>query len=282
MKKKSFQKKKNSKKFTELTIPSTTKRDKDEVEIPYIPKIKISFDETENGYTTPPITPTKHIDTLKLRESPSGSPMPSNSPNFLSYLNYMDVIHLNEDTEGEISEEEEKDNKKNKNQTDYEKVYNFIFIPFEVEKFLFFGLILCLDSFLYYFTYFPLRLISTFFFVIFSKFKLRNSQIIDFTKFLLIVINCIIMFSLLDYSKSYHWVRGESALKLYVFYNLLEVMERLCCSFGEDIQSALHNTILQRKSFHIFFLFIINIIYLCNKKFNLNLNFFFERYSFYC
>eukprot|EP01080_Neovahlkampfia_damariscottae_P000788 gene788-9038_t len=253
------QKKKKEKKFTEITVPNITIFDETEVpstptktEIPSSSKI---FSDSEKDEPSTPIR-----GALRFDVSPTGSPIPP-SPNFMSYLRNIDVMHINDDTEAEISEEEEKEKE------EYDRVYNFIYIPFEVEKFLFFGIILCFDSFLYYFTYFPIRLFFTFMKLIFTKFKLRNSQIIDFTKFLVIFINCILMYFFLDYSKSYHWVRGESALKLYVFYNMLEVMERLCCSFGEDIQSALHKTIIQKKSFHIFFIFIINTVYLCMLNF---------------
>ncbi|KAI9224656.1 eukaryotic membrane protein family-domain-containing protein [Blastocladiella britannica] len=37
----------------------------------------------------------------------------------------------------------------------------------------------------------------------------------------------------------YHTIRGQSMMKLYVIFNLLEVCDRLCCSFGMDIMDSL-------------------------------------------
>lgn len=77
------------------------------------------------------------------------------------------------------------------------------------------------------------------------------------------------MFHTLNYSTAYHWVRGESAIKLYVIYNILEVLERLSSSFGEDITKSLYFSIkennkqISTKIFHITITLIINIIYLC-------------------
>ena len=33
-------------------------------------------------------------------------------------------------------------------------------------------------------------------------------------------------------------VKGQSVFKLYVIFNVLEVADRLCCSFGQDILDA--------------------------------------------
>jgi hypothetical protein len=43
---------------------------------------------------------------------------------------------------------------------------------------------------------------------------------------------------MLDFSRSYHFVRGESTLKLYVLYNTLDVFDRLLVSFGHDALAA--------------------------------------------
>lgn len=46
---------------------------------------------------------------------------------------------------------------------------------------------------------------------------------------------------LFDLSFVYHFIRGQATLKLYGIFNLLEIMDRLCCSFGPDIfDSLLH------------------------------------------
>lgn len=39
----------------------------------------------------------------------------------------------------------------------------------------------------------------------------------------------------IDASRVYHSIRGQSIIKLYVIFNVFEVFDKLCCSFGLDI-----------------------------------------------
>lgn len=43
------------------------------------------------------------------------------------------------------------------------KVYAFMRVPYELEKFLFYGFLHCLDAFCYVFTFLPIRIIVRFF-----------------------------------------------------------------------------------------------------------------------
>ncbi|EJW85670.1 hypothetical protein WUBG_03415 [Wuchereria bancrofti] len=45
--------------------------------------------------------------------------------------------------------------------------------------------------------------------------------------------------TLIDTSVMYHQVRGQGVIKLYIFYNMLEVADKLFSSFGQDIFDAL-------------------------------------------
>jgi hypothetical protein len=255
-------KKPEKKKFMEIIPPSikimeaiSIKEEEEEELIPLTPpSIRLEFSRGDSSPESRSNSPKYHGTPVseKLQLPPSPLPSPAN---FISYLRNIDVMQINEDTENEDEEENTKDPQ--------EKVYNFIQVPLEVEKFLFFGLILCLDSFLYFFTFLPIRIFYSIYKLIFRKFKVTKNQMIDFAKVIVIILNCFLMHYFLDYSQLYHWVRGESALKLYVFYNLLEVMEKLCCAFGEDIESAFYFTIVKKKPFDIFGMFLINSIYLC-------------------
>lgn len=40
---------------------------------------------------------------------------------------------------------------------------------------------------------------------------------------------------LIDASRLYHTIRGQSVIKLYVIFNVLEILDKLCCSIGLDI-----------------------------------------------
>jgi hypothetical protein len=46
----------------------------------------------------------------------------------------------------------------------------------------------------------------------------------------------------LDASRMYHFIRAQSAIKLYVIYNILEVGDRLLSSLGQDILECLFST----------------------------------------
>ncbi|KAL5219472.1 hypothetical protein ABZP36_020156, partial [Zizania latifolia] len=45
-----------------------------------------------------------------------------------------------------------------------------------------------------------------------------------------------------DISLIYHVIRGQGTIKLYVVYNVLEIFDKLCQSFGEDVLQALFNS----------------------------------------
>lgn len=57
----------------------------------------------------------------------------------------------------------------------------------------------------------------------------------DFMRFSLLILNVSIILLCFDVSWTYHYIRGESFLKLYVFFNMLEMLERWCRSIGVDL-----------------------------------------------
>ncbi|KFP28893.1 Transmembrane anterior posterior transformation protein 1, partial [Colius striatus] len=141
-----------------------------------------------------------------------------------------------------------------------ERVYTCMRIPKELEKLMFFGIFLCLDAFLYVFTLLPLRVILAMFrFITLPCYGLRDrrllqpAQVCDILKGVILVI-CYFMMHYVDYSMMYHLIRGQSVIKLYIIYNMLEVADRLFSSFGQDILDALYWTATEpkeRKRAHI-------------------------------
>ncbi|XGW15032.1 hypothetical protein V3C99_000926 [Haemonchus contortus] len=128
------------------------------------------------------------------------------------------------------------------------KVYAFLRIPIEVERFLFYGLLQCIDAFCYLFTFLPIR-----FFMSITGFLLRlrpwtSAETCDFFKVWIIVIGSILM-QHIDTSVVYHQVRGQGVIKLYIFYNMLEVADKLFSSLGQDILDALFWTANEPKTF---------------------------------
>ncbi|XP_032881738.1 transmembrane anterior posterior transformation protein 1 homolog [Amblyraja radiata] len=134
-----------------------------------------------------------------------------------------------------------------------ERVYTCLRIPRELEKLMFFGFFLCLDAFLYLFTLLPLRvLLALMRFITLPCCGLRDgrllqpAQVCDILKSVIMVI-CFIMMHYVDYSMMYHLIRGQSVIKLYIIYNMLEVADRLFSSFGQDILDALYWTATEPK-----------------------------------
>ncbi|XP_069387130.1 transmembrane anterior posterior transformation protein 1 homolog isoform X4 [Paralichthys olivaceus] len=75
---------------------------------------------------------------------------------------------------------------------------------------------------------------------------LQPAQVCDVLKGLIMVL-CFSMMHYVDYSMMYHLIRGQSVIKLYIIYNMLEVADRLFSSFGQDILDALYWTATEPK-----------------------------------
>ncbi|KAF4013174.1 hypothetical protein G4228_004436 [Cervus hanglu yarkandensis] len=133
-------------------------------------------------------------------------------------------------------------------------------IPRELEKLMVFGIFLCLDAFLYVFTLLPVRVFLALFrlftlpcYGLRDRRVLQPAQVCDILKGVILVI-CYFMMHYVDYSMMYHLIRGQSVIKLYIIYNMLEVADRLFSSFGQDILDALYWTATEpkeRKRAHI-------------------------------
>ncbi|KAJ9479545.1 Endoplasmic reticulum membrane protein 65 [Pseudozyma hubeiensis] len=141
----------------------------------------------------------------------------------------------------------------------WERVTNFISIPFWMEKIIMFGFVVSLDSFLYTFTILPLRFGLAMWTWVGNSIRwilggqkryLHSSQKCDILKMLLIVLSCVILSRITDASKMYHSVRGQDVVKLSVIFNVLEIADRLCCSFGQDLLDSLfsRSTLARRKN----------------------------------
>uniref|UniRef100_A0A8C9TL49 Transmembrane anterior posterior transformation 1 n=1 Tax=Scleropages formosus TaxID=113540 RepID=A0A8C9TL49_SCLFO len=134
-----------------------------------------------------------------------------------------------------------------------ERVYTCLRIPRELEKLMFFGFFLCLDAFLYVFTLLPLRVLLALIRLLTlpccglsGSRLLQPAQVCDILKGFIMII-CYSMMHYVDYSMMYHLIRGQSVIKLYIIYNMLEVADRLFSSFGQDILDALYWTATEPK-----------------------------------
>ena len=64
------------------------------------------------------------------------------------------------------------------------------------------------------------------------------AEIIDLLKGIILA-TCVYAMSFIDNAMMYHQIKSQSFIKLYLFYNMLEVGDRLFSAFGQDTIDAL-------------------------------------------
>ncbi|KAK3012090.1 hypothetical protein RJ639_012723 [Escallonia herrerae] len=168
------------------------------------------------------------------------------------------------------------------NEKERERVYDTIFrLPWRCELLIDVGYFVCLDSFLSLLTIMPARVLMTFWRLLKTsqstvdkdegreaslptywenkvanrgvgdvskkrnwnwQFKrLSAAELSDFCCF--VVLACgVALLQQTDISLIYHMIRGQGTIKLYVVYNVLEIFDKLCQSFGGDVLQTLFNT----------------------------------------
>lgn len=72
----------------------------------------------------------------------------------------------------------------------------------------------------------------------------------------------------IDTSMMYHLIRSQSVIKLYIFFNMLEVSDRLFSAFGQDTIDALFWTAIEprdrgREHLGVIPHLLLSIIYVC-------------------
>eukprot|EP00804_Cyclotella_cryptica_P004202 CCRYP_014568-RC/>CCRYP_014568-RC protein AED:0.06 eAED:0.06 QI:1249/1/1/1/1/1/2/180/817 len=125
----------------------------------------------------------------------------------------------------------------------------FLRIPFKLEKLMLFSLAVCVDSFLYVWTMLPLKVIWGV--VCLACTILRPGKgikgIMFHRRHLYALLQCLLVWFVfyhvlrpISIGKLYHWIRGQAMLKLYVLIAIVEVFDRLLCSFGQDAWDSLY------------------------------------------
>ncbi|MCL4126172.1 UNVERIFIED_CONTAM: hypothetical protein GTU68_009455 [Idotea baltica] len=158
-----------------------------------------------------------------------------------------------------------------------EKVYTFFKIPRELEKFLAYGFFQSADSFLFVLTFLPIRFTLALWCLITRPIKkclgfgrnmtrlMKPAEIVDLLKGSLLIICCYAI-SYVDTSVLYHMIKTQSTIKLYLFFNMLEIADRLMSAFGQDTLDALFWTATEprdrkREHFGVLFHLVVAIIY---------------------
>lgn len=126
---------------------------------------------------------------------------------------------------------------------------NFFYVPVQLELLVCFGIFLCFDSFLYVLTYLPIRVFLALILLIkdiFNRFffgssdnSFHRTQTYDLMRGATLLITVLIL-KQINMSQIYHLIRGQSMIKLYVLTSMMEVLDKLLSTFGQDCFDALH------------------------------------------
>jgi len=168
-----------------------------------------------------------------------------------------------------------------------QKFYTFMKVPFEFEKFMFHAYFQIVDAFLFVFSLLPLRFLLSCWLIIsrsltklLARYQrqprftngnsglLQPAEVCDLLKGI-ILISATILISHLDTSILYHNIKSQSVIKLYIFFNMLEVFDKLLSTLGCDVLDALfwtatepvNNGDRKRQGFKVFYYLIAAVIY---------------------
>lgn len=134
-----------------------------------------------------------------------------------------------------------------------QNIDNFLGVPLRLESFLLFGWFICVDSFLYVFTFLPVRvvfailrllvhLLASLFFVDQGSNKRRSyfhrTHMFDLMRGILFIWGIFVL-QHFDISTVYHFIRGQTMIKLYVLTAMMDILDRLFGSFGQDALNSL-------------------------------------------
>ncbi|TMW59025.1 hypothetical protein Poli38472_007170 [Pythium oligandrum] len=125
-----------------------------------------------------------------------------------------------------------------------ERVQNFLVVPYNTEQLFAFGVFLALDSFLYVFTYLPMRILFACGCAVTSSFHtqvFRRTHFYDLMVAVIISVGTIVLWQV-DMSRVYHIIRGQAMIKLYVLFTMIEIFDRLFSSLGQDVLDSLYYT----------------------------------------
>ena len=167
---------------------------------------------------------------------------------------------------------------------------NFLTVPSRVEMFIVFGFFICLDAFLYVMTFLPIRvayslyllfceslgLLTSFAQIGGSEIKIspegrrrgmvlrgsfHRSHLYDLMRGAFMILSCYVLMQL-NMSRVYHYIRGQTLIKLYVLTAMLEIFDKLLCSFGQDAFDSLYCiTRMKPEPSKILFAFLITAVY---------------------
>ena len=112
-------------------------------------------------------------------------------------------------------------------------------LPLTIEKILNHGLLICISGLLFELTFMPLSALHTLVRIISNmgspKPPISPIEKSNLCRTIVLVASVWLFNSNIDFSTVYHYIRAQSLLKLYLLFNMLEIIERLVRSWGNDI-----------------------------------------------
>ncbi len=148
-------------------------------------------------------------------------------------------------------DEEEDSGLSAKNASVEDDVVNLLRVPFEVERVLLIGFLMCFDSLLFVLVLLPLRVARALVLLVAALLPERarpwwatgqlgfhRAQLFDLCRGLTVAVALGVVMQT-PMSRIYHYVRGQAFMKLYVIFNMLEIFDRLLVAFGQDILDSL-------------------------------------------
>ena len=170
---------------------------------------------------------------------------------------------------------------------------NFLAVPARFERFVAFGLLVSLDTFLDTVTLLPLRASIAAVAAVaritvrYGGVKTRSrgfpgrgiprcvvdlrfdrARAYDLMRFGTLLF-CRSVLTLVPMSQAYHWIRGQNTIKLYVIIGIMEVFDRLACAFGQDALDSLYLATRHSKTWKdirrvVLFFVVTNGVVLCH------------------
>ncbi|CAA7394899.1 unnamed protein product [Spirodela intermedia] len=131
------------------------------------------------------------------------------------------------------------------NERKRQRVYNTMFhVPLRCERLIDVGFFVCLDTFLSLLTIMPARILMIMRRILNTRqFQMPNDKELSDVCCFTVLVFGVTALQLTDISLIYHIIRGQGTVKLYVVYNVLEILDNLLRSFGEDVLQVLFNSI---------------------------------------
>eukprot|EP00768_Dysnectes_brevis_P004485 gnl/Dysnectes_brevis/3236_a4049_766.p1 GENE.gnl/Dysnectes_brevis/3236_a4049_766~~gnl/Dysnectes_brevis/3236_a4049_766.p1 ORF type:complete len:499 (+),score=61.18 gnl/Dysnectes_brevis/3236_a4049_766:120-1616(+) len=121
-----------------------------------------------------------------------------------------------------------------------QSLYMMFRTPILLEPTVIFGILICIESFMFWFTLFPIRVLVSTFKLLVGKHG--QAAVHDIARATVCFVSLLILDQFVSIPYLYHLIRKQSFVKLYGFYSMLEYGDRMLSSIGVDVSSALLST----------------------------------------